>query len=222
MKHSDDLVVELSAANGDLLYGRCSLCDHEFSVNYSSIQNLDTSLKDLMSYYVAYFAAYEVSSISCSCEDRSFRMDIETDGAITDEEATATVDGRNCRVTTSNGRSYTAILFESVVCMEIGGFEPEAEPELTDPYMNIRIVTRSHDTINIDLIPRGTDSYYVFINDDYAGYYVYSTELFADGGTDTYSYGIWGAYDLLNNAIMNSVNGIYDIPDTESDLEGAA
>ena len=222
MKHSDDVVIELSAVNDGLLYGSCSLCDHEFSVYYSSIHNLDTSLKDLMSYYVAYYAAYEVSSINCTCADRSFRMEIETDGAITDEDATVTVDGRNCNVNTSEGRSYTAILFESIVCMEIGGFEPEADPELTDPYMNVRIVTRSHDTVNIDFIPRGTDSYYVFINDDYAGYYLYSTELFADGGDNTYAYGVWSAYDLLNNAIMNSINGIYDIPGTENDSEGAA
>ena len=49
-------------------------------------------------------------------------------------------------------------------------------------------------------------------NDEYTGFFVYASELFKDGGTDTYSYGVMGAYDLLTTAINDNLNGIYDIP----------
>ena len=42
-------------------------------------------------------------------------------------------------------------------------------------------------------------------------FYVYATEIFNDGGTDTYNYGYWRAYELLNQAITDNMNGIYDL-----------
>ena len=44
-------------------------------------------------------------------------------------------------------------------------------------------------------------------------FFVYSREIFNDGGSDTYSYGFWKAYELLNEAISGSINGVYDIPE---------
>ena len=152
-------------------------------------------------------------------------MDIDTNGAITDEDATVTIDGRSCRIHTSDNRSFMAILYESIACIEIGGFDTEAEPVLTDdPFMTLTVVTKAHETINIAFMQRGTDSYYAFIDGVYSGYYVYSDQFFENGGQDTYAYGIWPAYDLLNNAIMNSVNGVYDIPEggIDTSQEGAA
>ncbi|MBO4636242.1 MAG: DUF4340 domain-containing protein [Clostridiales bacterium] len=223
VKHGEDIVVELTSGSG-IIYGRCSESEHEFSVAASTLSYLNTSVLDLLSYYVAYYTASELSSITCVYGDRSFRMDLDTPGSITDEDGTVTIDGRNCRVTTSEGRSYMAILFESIACIEIGGFDTDADPVLTDsPFMTITIITKSHETVRLAFEQRGTDSYYVFIDDAYSGFYIYSDELFEDGGTDTYSYGIWAAYDLINNAIMNSVNGIYDIPSEVTEtLEGAA
>ena len=59
---------------------------------------------------------------------------------------------------------------------------------------------------------RNENTYYVFVNDKYSCFYVDSSELFANGGTDTYAYGVWGAYELLVEAIEKNIGGIYDIP----------
>ena len=62
------------------------------------------------------------------------------------------------------------------------------------------------------------NSYYVFIDGEYTGFYVYSDELFHYGGTDTYDYGAWSAYLLTRQAIDNAINNIYDMPEeSESD-----
>ena len=55
-------------------------------------------------------------------------------------------------------------------------------------------------------------TYYVFKDGEYMNFYVYSREIFNDGGADTYSYGFWKAYELLSDAITGNNNGIYDIP----------
>ena len=82
--------------------------------------------------------------------------------------------------------------------------------------MTLKYVTKHYETINLSFIQRDTDSYYVMVNDEYSSFYIYSRELFKDGGTDTYSYGAWAAYELAQEAIDNAINGMYDIPvDTE-------
>jgi hypothetical protein len=61
---------------------------------------------------------------------------------------------------------------------------------------------------------RSDSSYYVVIDGEYTKIFVYSKELFNSGGTDTYNYGVWAAYELLKTAIDENVNGVYDIPVT--------
>ena len=52
----------------------------------------------------------------------------------------------------------------------------------------------------------------IFKDGEYTGFYIYSREIFNDGGYDTYSYGFWKAYELLDEAILGSIGGIYDMP----------
>ena len=79
--------------------------------------------------------------------------------------------------------------------------------------MTFTFIDRNFNTTVYDFYQRSDDSYYVFMNGEYTKFYVYSRELFNDGGKDTYSYGCWSAYELLSEAITNSSNGIYDIPE---------
>ena len=72
-------------------------------------------------------------------------------------------------------------------------------------------IEKNYATSVYEFYRRDLDTYYVFKDGEYMNFYVYATEIFNDGGTDTYSYGYWRAYELLNQAITDNRNGIYDL-----------
>ena len=144
-------------------------------------------------------------------------MKIKTDseGSISGEESDVSLDGRNAKVFNSDGRSYCAVLFESFACMEIGGIDTEAVVDTSGPaVMKIDYTTTQYENHTIEFYTRSDNSYYVVKDGMYLKVYVYAKELFNDGGTDTYDYGVWSAYELLKTAIDDNINGVYDIPDT--------
>ena len=67
-------------------------------------------------------------------------------------------------------------------------------------------------TTTYEFYTRDSDSFYVFKNGEYMSFYVYSSEIFNDGGYDTYNYGFWKAYELLDEAISGNISGVYDMP----------
>ena len=113
----------------------------------------------------------------------------------------------------SYGRSYCSILFESIACIEIGGIDTTTTVNTASgPVLTLSFLDKNYATTTYEFYSRDDDSYYVFKNGEYTNFYVYSREIFNDGGSDTYSYGFWRAYELLNEAISGNINGIYDIP----------
>ena len=78
--------------------------------------------------------------------------------------------------------------------------------------ISFSFVDKTYNTTLYEFYTRDSDSYYVYKNGEYMSFYVYSRELFNNGGSDTYSYGCWSAYELLSEAISGNINGIYDIP----------
>ena len=212
MESGQTIVINLSADMGGMYYGTCTGVDGYFQLSSMQMKGLDYSVLSLIDSYVCYYNASEISSITGTYGDEEFTLTLDVDNAISDDNAVVNLNMRNCLIKTSTGRSYAAILFESLVCIDIGGIEPDAVPT-GDPVLSLKYVTDHYQTINIDFIQRDTDSYYVMMDGEYSSFYVYSRELFKDGGTDTFSYGCWTAYELAQEAIDNAINGIYDIPE---------
>ena len=77
---------------------------------------------------------------------------------------------------------------------------------------SLSFIDKTYKTTVYEFYTRDSDSYYVLKDGEYTNFYVYSREIFNNGGTDTYSYGCWSAYELLSEAITNSSNGVYTIP----------
>jgi hypothetical protein len=48
----------------------------------------------------------------------------------------------------------------------------------------------------------------------YNGFVVSKSELYGSDGTNYQGYGIWDAYELLNNALDGQMNGKYDISES--------
>ena len=166
--------------------------------------------------YVSDYQASEISTLKGTYNGKTFEFKIETDsnGSISGEDADVSLDGRNAKVFNSDGRSYCAVLFESFACMEIGGIDADAVVDTgSEPVMILDYTTTQYETHTISFYQRSDNSYYVVKDGEYMKIFVYAKALFNDGGTDTYDYGVWAAYELLKTSIDQNVNGVYDIPE---------
>ena len=206
--------VSLSSSIGGFYYGTSNMVDGYFKVSEMQINGLDTQLMMMLGNYLVYYPATDISEITGSYNGDTFTYDIETEGSISDDDATADLNGRDAKVFTSSGRSYAAILYESLITISVSDVDAEADPEF-DPEIEFVYKTKSYETYTLSFVQRDNNSYYVFLNGEYTYFVVPTRELFNDSGTDTYNYGAWTAYELARQAIDNQVAGIYDIPSEE-------
>ena len=196
-------------------YGKVSGMESYFRISTSQIEGFELKETVLIDPYICYCYVKDVSSITCTYGDRSFKFDLDVpEGkSITASEASVMLDGRNAQISDTFGRSYCSILFESIACIEIGGIDTTTTVNTSaGPVLTLSFLDKNYATTTYEFYARDDDSYFVFKNGEYMYFYVYSREIFNDGGSDTYSYGFWKAYELLNEAISGNINGIYDIP----------
>lgn len=210
---SDGRVVtfELSQAIGGYYYGRSNVVDGYFKISELQIDGLDTQLMMLLNSYLVYYSASDMSKITGTYGDETFTFEIETTGSISAEDATALLNTRNAKVFTSEGRSYAAILYESLITISVSDVDSSADPAF-EPEVEFTFITNDYQTFVLSLVPRDNNSYYAFLNGEYTQFIIPSSEIFCDSGTNTYNYGAWTAYELAQTAIDNAISGTYDIP----------
>ncbi len=196
-------------------YGYIAGTDKYFKLTNYQLDGIDLKETVLIDPYVCYCRINSISSITCVYGDRSFKfaMDVGEGKNIMSDGAIITLDGRNAKILDSSGRSYCSILFESIACINIGGVETDAVVDKGNgPVISLSFNGKNYVTTLYEFYERDNDSFYVFKDGEYTGFYIYSREIFNDGGYDTYSYGFWKAYELLDEAILGSIGGIYDMP----------
>ena len=208
------ITLALSSSIGGYYYGTSNLVDGYFKLSDLQIDGLDTQLMMLLSSYLVYYPATDMSKITGTYGDQSFTYEISTTGSISAEDATAMLNMRDARIFNSDGRSYAAILYESLITISVSSVDAEADPEF-EPELEFTFITNDYDTYVLSFVPRDNNSYYAFLNGEYTCFVVSASELFNDSGTDTYNYGAWTAYELAVEAIDNSIAGVYDIPADE-------
>ena len=194
-------------------YGFVGNTGKYFRLSEFMLTGLDNAETVLIDPYICYCYVKDYKSISGTYKDKSFKLDLDvSEGqSIASEEASVTLDGRNAQIVDSYGRSYSSLLFESIACIKIGGVEiAEKTKPSTTADLSLTFIDKNYVTTVYEFYPKGTDSYYVFKNGEYMNFYVFATEIFNDGGADTYNYGYWKAYELLNQAITDNTNGVYD------------
>ncbi len=224
MDDGSEITVSLSLNLGGKYYGTCSEMDGYFSISEFQFNGVETPLLSLLDTYIADYEASEVSSITGTYGDDTFVFELNVNGTMGEAGSSANLNYRNAYVRVSEGgRTYAAILFDTITGMQYSGIDVDADPTL-DPALTFTIVTNSYQIITIDFVERDPGSYYVFIDGEYTGFYVISSVLFSNGGSDLLNYGAWSAYELTVEAIDNSINGIYSISDStdETSEEGSA
>ena len=156
----------------------------------------------------------DYSSITGTYGNKSFKLnlDVGEGKSIADSTSNISLDGRNAKINDSKGRSYCSVLFESLSGIKIGGVETKDGLNISSaPVLTLAFIDKNYNTTTYEFYTRNSDTYYAFKDGEYLGFYVYAKELFYNAGSDTYNYGCWSAFELLNDAISNNVNGIYDI-----------
>lgn len=205
-----------STAKEGFYYGRLNGMGKIFKVDADRFELLETPLLKLINDYIFHDSCDKIDSVEVTGRDKQFvmKMDVAKDEVISDSKSTVSLDGRNAKVTNSNGRSYAAMLYETIFGIGIGGAEGNAViPENAVADTSIKVYDRNHSAVVYAFYRRSDDSFYVTKDGKYTGFYVFKRELYNDGGQDTYAYGIWPAYEILTKAITNAMNGVYDIPD---------
>ena len=214
---NDGQVTELyfSKKINGFYYGYMNGVNNYFKVSEYQITGLEMQETVLIDPYIVTYNAKDISSITGTYGDKTFKFEIYVPEGetLTSDRSSVSLDGRNAKISDSDGRSYCSVLFESLTCIEIAGIEVDTNfnPSV-DPVISFTFVDTSFNSTVYDFYTRDNNSYYVFENGVYMNFYVYSVELFNNSGADTYKYGAWSAYELLSEAITNNKNGIYDIP----------
>ena len=215
MKDGQKTELFLSQKISGFYYGYLSGMDEYFMLSEYQLSGLELQELVLIDPYVCYYYATDLSSITFYNEDQSFNISLEVPSgeSLISDKSTVTVDGRNAKISDSYGRYYCSILYESIACINIGGVELNADVDTSkEAGIRIEFIDNNYNITTYSFYTRNDDSYYVFMDGEYTGFYVYSREIFNNGGSDTYSYGCWSAYELLNEAIAKNINGIYDLP----------
>ncbi|MBR3247843.1 MAG: DUF4340 domain-containing protein [Clostridiales bacterium] len=217
-KNGDTTELYFSKLINGSYYGYIKGNSRCFMLNEYQLENLEMKETVLIDPYICYFSPDEFSSITGTYGNSSFKLTLYVPEGknLTASETSVELDGRNAKISDSSGRSYCSILYESLSCIEIGGVETGADINISQgPVLTLSFVSRNYATTEYSFYTRNDDSFYVFKDGEYMNFYVYSREIFNDGGSDTYSYGYWKAYELLNKAISGSISGVYDMPDEE-------
>lgn len=206
----------LSKNIGGYFYGYTNITEGYFSISELQFEGLETPTMMLLFDYINYFNASVIKSIVFTSDDVNFDFEINTKRAIGDEDAVVKIDLRSAKVKTSEGRTYAALLFETLTCIKINGIDLEVTPELVSD-INIKFCYNNYTQKIYDFVSRDDFTYYVFLDGEYTGFYVLKSEFTYDNGADLdgTKYGIIPAYNILNVAIDNQLNEIYDIPASE-------
>ncbi|SCW27825.1 protein of unknown function [Ruminococcaceae bacterium YRB3002] len=220
MDNGERTELYLSEKLGGFYYGRLAGVSEYFMISDIQIKGLETPLLTLIESYINYCYAYDISSISGQYGNESFRYDlnVKPNSSISADTSTVKLDNRNAIIYMGDGsgRTYAALMFETLATIMIGGVDLNADPSINGSIMTLTFITKDYNTAKFDFVPRDNDTYYVFRNDEYTKFYISSTELFYEGESGSDTFGVWPAYKLLDTAIRNNTGGVYTMPGTES------
>ena len=207
--------LRLSREIGGFYYGTATGVPYVFRVTASSITGLNLSSFELIDAYVIHEYLDEIRTVRVEMNDTQFIFDIYIDSTktITSEDSYLKLDQRDAKVFAPDGSSYALLLYTSIFQMRASAVDYDADPKLENVECTITVTTTLNRVYSLKLVPRDETTYYCFIDDRYSGFIVDRSVLYKDNGHVFSDFGIWDAYQLLDEAIMNKDDrGIYERP----------
>ena len=187
-----------------------------FKVPATTFTTIDTPLIDLIDRLFMLKSIWLVDRIEADLPGAAFTADIEMDkNQKNDDEGTVfRLNGRDAKIFSETGRSLFSAFYQRIIGMQIAGVDAGAEPTNTrDAYLIFHLKddpdTGSRASIEVvEFAKRDEYTYYVFINGEYAGYYINANQAFA--ATDNRMEGVVVAYRQLLYAMEHAVDGVFD------------
>lgn len=215
MKNGDKTELYFGLSKDGYYYGYLIGMDNYFKVADNQLTGIELKELSLIEENVFSYDEREVSSINCTYGDQTFKFSVKVpdDSNIFSDDASCELDGRKAEVIDVKGRSFQAALYESINGIAIGGIDLDAKVDTTQkPVLTLSFIDKDYKITEYEFFVRTDDSFYVCRDNEYMNFYVYSRELFFNGGDDPYAYGLWDSYELLRAAISDNHSGVYEIP----------
>jgi hypothetical protein len=213
---SDGTEIELyiSKLTGDYYYGVTNLSPNIFMISQENLSGLQIPLIEQISPVLYTEDVSEIKSIEATFPEGSFllEMDLQADEHFLSSQSEIYVNKRNAKVSDSDGTAYFEVLYNSISLLRLAELDFENTPQNMKT-VTLKILKKDGSSISVDYSKNDNGSYNVFMNDIYLGFIVDESVIYGEDGTNYSGYGIWDAYELLDNALDGQLNGKYDIPE---------
>lgn len=193
-----------NAGNG-LLYGYSDYIDAVFIVSTSALTSIDKPITEIINSFIYMASIWETTAIDIKIDDQTIHCDVKDD----QEKASPSdfkVNGQDANVVDSGDDSYFRSFYQSLISVFIKGLDvtekPSYQPSITISYTMTDITKNT----SLGFVKRDDSTYYVFKNSVYQGFYVNKSDFYSETKGDE---GILPALKILQNAMQNAVNGVY-------------
>lgn len=207
-----EVTLFLSKLTGEYYYGYSNLSPNVFMIFRDSVSGLQIPFIEQISPSLYTEDISEIKSIEAIFPEGSIllEMDLDADEPFLSEKSEIYINKRNAKVSDSAGNSYFEVLYNSISRLRLSAIELEESP-LNLKTVSIKILMKDGNSIIIDYSQKDQENYYLFIDNAYLGFVVNKSAIYGKEGTDYSEYGVWDAYQLLDEALDGQMNGTYDI-----------
>ncbi len=194
-----------NAAGSGLLYGYTEEMNAVFTISTVGLSSIDKPFLELASSFITVpQSIWEVKAINVKIDGLSIHCDVN-DSKDGTTKSDFKVNGVDANVKTSSDKSYFRQFYQSVIGIRIDELDLDAKPEY-EPVIMIDYIKKDNSTIKLAFVKRDEITYYVFKDGVYLGFYVNKDSFYSE--KKTYE-GVLPAYRILEDAMKNQVNGVY-------------
>lgn len=205
-KKSAHCILGASAGNSQL-YAYSEHMDAVFIVSTGDLSSIDMPFLDLMSKFVHLQYIWDLTDIDIEIDGQTIHCDV-SDNKDDSTDYDFKVNGEDANVLNGSDTPYFRSFYQSLLSVFIKGLDLAATPEY-EPVILVKYTTKvAADTTIVGFVERDDSTYYAFKNGEYQGYYVDINDSFYSEKVG--SEGIVPAYEILQNAMENQVDGVYE------------
>ena len=203
----DSVEIILGGDAGDgKIYGFTNFSNKIFTVYTNSFSYIDKPVKELVNSFAYMVSIWEVSNIEIKMPEQTIDCQIDDEQG-SEVPANFVVNGRDANVMDSSDSSHFRKFYQSVISIFLEGIDIEAEPEDREDISIVYTQKSDGSKYKLSFSEKDENSYYCFINGEYAGFYVKKDDFYS---TATGREGILPSFNMLMEAIDKQVDGIYN------------
>lgn len=190
----------------DQMYGYSDSTDAVFIISTAEMTSIDMPFVEMVDPFIHMVSIWELSGIDIKIDGETIHCDVKDDQ---DDKTKSDfkVNGVDANVVNKTDDSYFRTFYQSLISIYIKGLDLTAAPAYSPAITIDYTATDSKLNMKIGFVKRDDTTYYVFKNGVYQKFYVSRNDFYSENRGDE---GLLPAYRILQNAIKNQVNGVYN------------